>query len=75
MGGSQTVRLRFLGLSTGRVKIGRARLYHAREPFVTGAAKFEQLNLSSIPTSSSGLPVGRVWIDAANGNVLKVVTS
>ena len=32
------------------------------------------LNLNSLPTSATGLPVGSVWVDTANSNVLKIVT-
>lgn len=31
------------------------------------------IRLTDLPTSSAGLPPGSVWVDAAAGNVLKVV--
>jgi len=66
-----TFQLINLSGATGTLAVGRIRLYHAREPVVFGRISFEQLNLSSLPTSSSGLPAGSLWVDTAAGNVIK----
>ncbi|MGN8068104.1 hypothetical protein [Mucilaginibacter sp. 22184] len=65
----------FAGLnsSSGTVAIGRVRVYHAREPIAFGRLKFEQFDLSLLPTSATGLNPGSIWVDTANGNVLKRV--
>ena len=38
------------------------------KPAFTGGMK-----IANLPTSASGLPSGSLWVDEANGNVIKVV--
>ncbi len=33
-----------------------------------------RINAASLPTSSTGLAVGDIWVDTTAGNVLKIVT-
>lgn len=72
---SLTPTLQLINLSgaSGTLAVGRIRVYHAREPVTFGRVVFEQMDLSSLPTSSSGLPSGSLWVDAAAGNTVKRV--
>ena len=60
----------FQPVSGQNVQIGRVRCYNSRNPVSIGVANLEQLNLSSLPTSSAGLSSGTVW---NNGGVLNIV--
>jgi hypothetical protein len=71
--GGDHIGVMFEGTATQQIYIGRVRLYYGREPLTFGRAVFEQLNLSALPTSSTGLAAGSIWVDTANGNVLKRV--
>jgi hypothetical protein len=59
--------------TSGTVVIGRIRVYHGRDPMPIGRSKFEQFDLSDLPTSSAGLAAGSIWVDVAAGKVLKRV--
>lgn len=52
----------------------RSRVSKGRMPALLGCQRLGGLILDSVPTSSAGLPVGSVWCDVANGNVLKIVS-
>lgn len=41
---------------------------------IVGLLRGSGLNLSTLPTSPTGLRVGDVWVDTAAGDVLKIVT-
>lgn len=59
--------------TSGTAIIGRTRVYQGREPIAIGRTRIEQFNLSSLPTSASGLASGSIWVDTSAGNVLKRV--
>jgi hypothetical protein len=59
--------------TSGTAKIGRTRVYQSREPIAIGRTRFEQFNLSALPTSAAGLAAGSIWVDTSAGNVLKRV--
>lgn len=71
---SPTLQIINLSGASGTAGVGRIRVYHAREPVAFGRLTFDQLNLSSLPTASTGLPSGSLWVDATAGNVIKRVS-
>ncbi|GEM_PF-2775375 len=70
---ASTLQVINLSGATGTVEVGRVRVYHAREPITFGRAKFDQLNLSDLPTSPSGLAAGSLWVDVSAGGAVKRV--
>jgi hypothetical protein len=46
--------------------------YYMQQHANPGGISGTTLSLSELPTSSTGLPSGSVWVDTAAGNVLKI---
>jgi hypothetical protein len=59
--------------SVGGFGIGRVKVYHAREPVGSSSMRVQDLDFSQLPTSPEGLEKGSIWVDAANGSVLRLV--
>lgn len=52
----------------------RSRAFVGKTPGVVGTQKFENVMISNLPTSATGLPVGSLWVDTTdNLNIVKIV--
>lgn len=74
---SSGIRLKYN--NSNRISISSSSILFYSDTNITGELQCDTLRLdndiftvSNLPTSSSGLTPGQVWIDTANGNVLKV---
>ncbi len=52
----------------------RCRAYLGRTPGLVGVQRMGGLMLTEVPTSSTGLISGQIWVDTTAGNVLKIVS-